>query len=98
MIPALHRNSTFRAAVAGGWRVGTSEGDIQPPAAAVPRRLSLGSARMSSSVVTGRAQHSLTVPPASRQAAMPPIMWQTLPTPLWRELSTAIAERSPKAQ
>ncbi len=39
-----------------------------------------------------------TVPPASRQAARPPIMWQTLPTPLWRELSTAIAERSPKAQ
>ena len=43
-------------------------------------------------------QRSSPGPPASRQAATPPMRWQTFPRPHSRDMSTAIAERSPKAQ
>ena len=44
------------------------------------------------------AQRSPREPPASRHAATPPMRWQTSPRPHSRDRSTAIAERSPKAQ
>ena len=46
----------------------------------------------------GPVQPFSTGPLASRQAATPPMRWQTFPTPHSRDMSTAIAERSPKAQ